>query len=88
LKRFREFIARKGRLKGRGAVKPKQLVPEQLDHEIQTEQSDDYNLAAVAIRREMSLSEKLDRMSDLARYITKVEDADVIVTAIWIKPEV
>jgi hypothetical protein len=32
----------------------------------------------------MPLSEKFERMSDLARYITKVEDADVIVTAIWI----
>jgi hypothetical protein len=32
----------------------------------------------------MPLSEKMARLSDLARYITKVEDADVIVTAFWI----
>jgi hypothetical protein len=59
-------------------------VPEQFDHEIQTEQSDDYNLAAVALRRNMPLSEKFERMSDLARYITKIDEADVIVTAFWI----
>jgi hypothetical protein len=84
LKKFREFIEEQSQLKEYGAVKSNQLVPEQFDHE--TKQSDDYNLAAVALRRDMSLSEKLDRMSDLARYITKVEDADVIVTAIWIDP--
>jgi hypothetical protein len=54
------------------------------EHRLYDFQSDDYNLAAVALRRNMPLSEKFERMSDLARYITKADEVDVIVTAIWI----
>ena len=87
LKKFREFIEQQGRL-NHETIKAKQLVQEQFDHEIQPEQCGDYNLAGVALRRSMSASEKFDLMSDCARYIPNVDEADAMVTAFWINPAV